>query len=269
MNPALVDARFVSADGVELLVTRRLPARHRVRDSVMVVPAFAEEMNKSRPLLRDLGEQVAEDGRVFIVPDLSGTGDSQGEFRDASVARWTRDLDHVCAWAERCGHPVGQLVCIRSGGLLAQKWVQSFDRQFSLSLFLQPVILGSDMLKEWLRTRVAASIFGNGPRETIADLENRLSCGESVEVGGYCLSAAMANEFNALNLDSLPGSLGMVRFIETGPGGEVSARLLELAKASGSRARTARIAGEPFWRATEIVRSPDLVSACAAALLSA
>jgi len=51
--------------------------------AILVVPPFAEELNKSRRMLALQGKSLARAGRGLLAVDLHGTGDSAGEFIEA------------------------------------------------------------------------------------------------------------------------------------------------------------------------------------------
>ena len=94
------------------------------------------------------------------MPDLYGTGDSEGDFGDAAIELWRRDIDvaiehlpgtgdvisSACAWApsgSRCG-------------------VTAQVRSLTL---IHPVLDGRQQLTQMLRLRLAAGLMGGGRRK--------------------------------------------------------------------------------------------------------
>src|SRR5688572_11677189 len=80
------------------------PASSHVRGVVLLLPPFAEEMNKSRRMCALLAHGLAADGWRVVRIDLFGCGDSAGLLRDATWAQWCDDLRseldrHLCAKA--------------------------------------------------------------------------------------------------------------------------------------------------------------------------
>ena len=73
------------------------------RHGVLIVPPFAEEMNKSRRMLSQQARLLAEDGYLTLLLDLYGTGESDGEFSDASWAGWCEDLMCGYRWLREHG----------------------------------------------------------------------------------------------------------------------------------------------------------------------
>src|SRR5688500_5815022 len=68
------------------------PAGGTVRGVVLLLPPFAEEMNKSRRMCALLARGLAADGWRVVRIDLLGCGDSAGSLRDASWEQWCDDL---------------------------------------------------------------------------------------------------------------------------------------------------------------------------------
>ncbi|MGH8264262.1 MAG: hydrolase 2, exosortase A system-associated, partial [Steroidobacteraceae bacterium] len=113
-----LQAGFLGEDRQRLFVVRWSPQRASNR-CVLVVPPFADEMNKSRHLLAQAARGLADEGWHVVLPDLYGTGDSDGEFADASWSRWKRDLGEIIDSVRGEGLEVGALVGVRTGALLA------------------------------------------------------------------------------------------------------------------------------------------------------
>ena len=65
---------------------------------ILVVPAFAEEMNRCRAMVALQARQLAQVGMGTLVLDPYGTGDSCGDFVDADWAVWKADLQAGIAW---------------------------------------------------------------------------------------------------------------------------------------------------------------------------
>ena len=85
-------ARFLDIRARRLFCLHSPAAAHRPQYRVLVVPPFAEELNKCRRMLALTTRQLSMQGCDVLWPDLYGTGDSAGEFGDAVWADWVADL---------------------------------------------------------------------------------------------------------------------------------------------------------------------------------
>ncbi|MGE0581075.1 MAG: hydrolase 2, exosortase A system-associated [Steroidobacteraceae bacterium] len=259
-------AEFIGAAGRRLFVLLRTPGI-ATGECTLVVPPFAEEMNKSRRIVTDLARRMCSEGRGLLCVDLAGTGDSEGEFGAARVARWLEDIAAAMAWSASQGWRVTALVGIRLGALLGAAAVRRNGLALSSMVFWQPATSGSRLIEQFLRIRVMASRMEQGRGETAVELRARMTAGETIEVAGYPLSAELCADIEALNLhDELTGSLPPIRWLEVvgdaaAPVAPGTLRALERARAAGCRIDHAQVTGDPFWMATEIVTNPALVAA--------
>src|SRR6187551_2330352 len=115
-----LSAAFTGQPGDRLLVVSHRPV-DRARGAVLLVPPFAEEMNKCRRMLTLVARDLAARGFVTVLPDLFGTGDSDGEFAQSSWSRWQADLARVCSLVEEQGTRVVAVVAVRTGCVLASE----------------------------------------------------------------------------------------------------------------------------------------------------
>ena len=168
------------------------------RDTVLYLPPFAEEMNRSRRTIAMLGRAMAARGLGLFVLDLFGTGDSAGGFEQASWAGWLADADAAVRFIEAEGHRVAGTMGLRTGALLALATARA--RQLERVVLCQPVESGRAYLTGLLRSRIAAAQAGDGPRVTIAGLREALAQGASIEIMGYPLSAVLCAELEAIDL---------------------------------------------------------------------
>jgi exosortase A-associated hydrolase 2 len=227
--------------------------------TVLLLPPFGEEMNKSRHVLAGLVRALAAAGRDVVLPDLSGTGDSAGDFGDATIDRWRADLDAVCA-AFAGGQDV-DVMGLRFGGLLAADLSQR-HRVGRLCL-LHPVVDGRQQLTQLLRMRLAAGI-SSGRKESMAEFKNAFERGESIEAAGYRVNADMAAQLQALRLDEMPlqGVEGLA-WIEVAADPErpllpVSQRLVDSWREQ-REVETAIVGCDAFWTTQEIARCDALI----------
>jgi len=261
-----VRAEFIGETGRRLFALLRTPDL-TTGECTLVVPPFAEEMNKSRKLVTDFARHERGRGRGVLSVDLSGTGDSDGEFAAARVGRWIKDLAMAAEWSAARGWPVTSILGIRMGAILAAMLVRQRGMDLSRVVFWQPVTNGTRLIEQFLRIRVMASRMEQDRGETVAELRGRLQAGETVEVAGYALSGALCADIDALDLTSaLTPQFSPIRWLDvvtdaTVPVAPGIQRAIDRMRAVGCEVEHIQVAGEPFWMATEIVTNPALVAA--------
>lgn len=253
---------FLETPGGRIFLMLR--AARDAKHCVLFVPPFAEEMNKCRRQLTETAGMLAAAGSAALVLDLFGTGDSAGEFCEATWDVWQDNIMSALSWAAREGLPVEGLLATRLGCILAAEAVGKADGNVSRTAFWQPVESGRQFMTQFLRLRVAASMMARAGAETVDDLRARLERGESVEIAGYALSPVLWRSVEKTGLaPMLDAHLGRLSIFEVGTAreGELSMtgrRMLQTATDSGLEASGVRIPGSPFWSSTEIVTNTEL-----------
>jgi exosortase A-associated hydrolase 2 len=246
--------------------------------SVLFVPPFAEEMNKSRPMLALTARLLSARGVQAIAVDLRGTGDSAGEFRDARLDDWRQDLALVSDWAAREGAPVTGIVGMRFGALLALELAANLPGPLRIALW-QPVASGQLQLTQFLRLRVAGALLTGGTAtgtaaESVTSLAAELKAGKFFEVGGYELQPGLAADLQEPDLRKLvPPPSATVRWFEVSAGESpalcrVAADRLRDWTAAGTRAEGVALAGDTFWTTVELTSCPALAEQTARFLVA-
>ncbi len=270
-----MDAFFLPRGAQRLFGVLRSPSDPETcRGAILHVPALAEEMNKSRRATAQAARALAEAGWVVLTVDLTGTGDSSGDFGDARWADWVEDVRSAWRWlAERTG-AVPVLWGLRGGCLLIDEALR--DLPCERVLYWQPGLSGDTLLTQFLRLRTAASATkGNGAKETPKMLVAALEGGETIEVAGYRLAPGLALPLRDARLGAADGMTAYagkhVDWIEVSatdplallPAGE--ARIAALRQA-GATVEARCVEGVGFWLTQEIDEAPGLVAATVAAL---
>jgi exosortase A-associated hydrolase 2 len=239
---------------------------------VLIVPPFAEEMNKSRHLFTEVAAALIESGVATVAVDLFGTGDSEGEFSDADWSVWKSDLAAAVQWARAREITITKLLAVRLGCALGCEAAHDNGWKLERTVLWQPVVSGIRALDQFLRLRVAATMMQKDGKETIAGLRAKLKSGESVEVAGYDVTGRLAEHLDRVDLgQTLGANLGAVRWIEVvrsadSPPPAAATAAVERARAGGASVELHTVLGEPFWSSVEIVRNPALVTDAVKAL---
>jgi len=212
---------------------------------VLIVPPFAEEMNKTRRMLAVLARELSQDGIGVLSFDLFGTGDSEGDFGDANWSTWKTDLHTAYTWLKGTGSKRVVLVPVRAGALLASDFVRSWPIQIHGLVLWHPVRSGRQVVDYWVRLKAVSG------RQSVSDVHKVLLNGSSIEVGGYRLSPELYRAMNDVLLEdggsaSSPQSLWIL-----GGSSERDSQEVEEAARSwqsfGARVVLEHIHTEPYW----------------------
>jgi exosortase A-associated hydrolase 2 len=250
-----------SAKGMLFCIGTLHADRKVARQSVVIVPPLGEEMNKTRHLLAALTRQIADVGYDVLLFDFFGTGESEGDFAESSVATWRCDIDAVI---QRLNPRVRlHMVGFRAGALMAVDAASRHDVH-SLTL-VQPQLSGRQQLDEMLRLRLTAALMDGSNREGVSALRSRLMAGEVLEVAGYGLSRDLAMGLDSLELSRLDSrTLAAVNCMEIVSEPTVGTRdglrdAIESWKSAGMQVNLDSTVCSEFWATREIARCPELV----------
>jgi exosortase A-associated hydrolase 2 len=242
--------------------------------TVVVVPAFAEEMNRSRRMVALQAQQLAENGLRVVVFDFFGTGDSEGEFGDARWEGWVEDLRTIAAWSRAGRDQRVSLLAIRLGALVAVDACAAADDDFQC-VFWQPCTSGKVYLRQFLRLRMAEKLINNkADAESASALLARLTEGESLEIAGYELAGPLALAIQSRTFDGAPPQgMPALRWLdlvaaEGDPLSPATAATVDRWAAAGMPVQAEAVPGDPFWSLQEITIAPRLIQATTRVLLA-
>lgn len=246
------------------------PAHGQTRANILFVPPFAEEMNKSRRMVALQARAFAQIGYSVLLIDLAGTGDSSGDFGDASWELWQKDLAFAAAWLND-REPAPLFVwALRLGALLALD--SSAKSYIAPQRFLlwQPVVSGETFLTQFLRLRLAGDML-SGAQSTggVQALRAELQVGTSLEIAGYEISPALGEAIDKLRLLTLRPASTPVHWQElVAESGRTlppaAQRVADSWRAEDVHLTLETIACEPFWTTQEITECSALIKATSA-----
>lgn len=266
MEPFFIEAKLGDGKSGRLFAVYHPPrSANQVggRGGVLIVPPFAEELNRSRHMMAAAARALAARGFGVLILDLYGTGDSEGRFEDARLDHWRGDLDRAASAMEDRGQRLTGVLALRLGALLTLDWLHHGTRAPATLVFWGAVLSGNTFINQFLRLRVAESMArSGGTKETTKDLKARLDRGEMVEVGGYGLTAPMTEAIEALKASDLPPpGASRTHFMELGANLDGPAPALEKLLAAWDGARFHAVDGPAFWTLLEPVHVPGLITA--------
>ncbi|HZF16066.1 MAG TPA: hydrolase 2, exosortase A system-associated [Steroidobacteraceae bacterium] len=264
---AQTQPRFFDGVAGRLFGIEFAPIGAAARATILIVPPFAEELNKSRRMLALAARALAALGYRVLTVDLYGTGDSEGDFADARWEIWIEDLRRLAATgASGTASPVS-ILALRAGSLLAADLIADGAGVERLALW-QPVSSGAQFLTQFLRLKIAADMLG-GNESGMAALREQLAAGKPQEVAGYMLAPELARALEGRTLSSealrVPRRVAWFEIVArqeqalSVPG----QRMTEKSRQDGASIASETLVGLPFWSTPEISTVPGLVASTA------
>jgi exosortase A-associated hydrolase 2 len=257
-----VTGTFLRGSAGQILVVSHEPEETTNR-TIVVVPAFAEEMNKSRRLVWSAGAALAKRGIRTVTPDLYGTGDSDGDFAFARWDIWLEDLSRTVEWASSQGTERFSVLLVRMGAALFADAEKALGVTFDRAVAWQPIRNGADVVRQWLRMKSMSIRMAGGQAESAEALLARLLGGtEPMELGGYPLSPGLAASLRQAAFaerDITSVERGLV--IELGAAFPALPDASETASDTPTAWQRMRIGTERFWMEVEPSPNPELVTA--------
>lgn len=234
--------------------------------AILHIPAFAEEMNRSRRMVALQAQAFSKLGYAVLVLDLFGTGDSAGEFGEATWENWLQNIDAGIDWLTQRGMETIALWGLRVGALLAMDYASLGRYSIQRLIAWQPVLNGEIFITQFLRLRIAAAMINNNaPREKTAGIKQQLLAGQAVEVAGYSLNPDLIKPLLALRVDRLTWQgVNEIAIFEVlpeqdNPGAAANTQLLTLLQQHSINATLETVVGGSFWIGQENSEAPDLI----------
>jgi exosortase A-associated hydrolase 2 len=279
MNPGghgiVIAPDFVDGPRGRLFTVNLRPARTPFRCHVLFVPALADEQNKARHVVGAVARRLATQGLSVVLPDLYGTGDSEGEFAEVGWPDWVDDLEAGCVQLRVDADAPLVLWAMRGGALLASMLAARMQESVQRVVLWNPVLRGGQITSELARLRSASALLGgtavsNAGGQYRADPPAGIP---GIDVGGYHWSAELLTGLKQVDLvDTLPAAtavswLEVVREPDRGPTPAVH-KALESLRAAGNGVQYQAVSGVNFWNSVELEWPVALMDATVACLQS-
>ncbi|MDE2370309.1 MAG: hydrolase 2, exosortase A system-associated [Burkholderiales bacterium] len=257
--------RFLELGGRRLFALDIVPTGTR-RGALLYLPPFTEEMNRCRAHAAKQARALAALGYRCLLLDYHGTGESGGSTLEGDWDLWLDDAKRAARWlADDSALPL-TVWGVRTGALLAARLAAAREVAVERLLFWQPVLDGKLFLNQHLRLRIATQIVHAEARETTESIRERLRGGETLEVGGYPLTPALAEGLAAMRLaDHLAAPGPRIDWIEmVGPSDTglalPSQRAVEQIRGVGVEVATAVAVCPKIWQLQVPESAPDLIA---------
>lgn len=237
-----------------------------IQGVILHFPAFAEEMNKSRAMVVAQARSMADEGYIVLLPDYFGTGDSSGDFSEASWQDWLEDMRYCLSWLKNQYDAQLTLWGLRLGALMALELASEETTNISRLLLWNPVLQGEQFMAQFLRLRLANSMMYGGAKEKVADLKQYLDKDGVLEIAGYQLSAALFQQVNAIKAKTftLPSVTDILWTDVAGtmkPLAVPAQALVDQWRIAGIDVDVKQVEGAQFWNTQEISRADQLIEA--------
>jgi len=249
-----IKADFLECQGRKLFYLLLQPVGPQARGSVLYLPPFTEEMHKARHMVASQARDMAARGFNVLLPDLTGCGDSGGEFAEADWQTWLEDANAAADLLAGLGS--GPLVVwgLRMGALLACELSRGRTDIAKLVIW-QPALNGEQQIDQFLRLRTVPAAVNSEKQFDRTMLWNELRAGRSLEIAGYELSPALALEIAKVRLHDLCPACP-VHWLEIGtrPGqgpAIASENVMNHWRERGVELEVTTVEGDPFWRNAE------------------
>jgi len=248
--------RFIGEDGARFF-TLQFSCGSEPRGHIVFIPPFGEEMNRCRSLVATQARNFARAGYYCTLVDFYGTGDSQGQLRDASLEIWKSNIRSTIDLLQ--SETPGPLVLwgLRLGGLIALDYAASSGLQPQHIILWQPVTSASVYVTQVLRQRVASLMVRDQPAETTKEIRQRLEQGEDVEVAGYTLGGQLLGDLEKIDISAMHGLCsGNIYWLENvmEAGKEIglaSRKAVDTLSAQGNKVDVHTFCDPPIWQIHE------------------
>jgi len=259
-----IEPFFLPTEAGRLFCVSLLPAKNTPHAALLYLHPFAEEMHKSRRMSALQARRLAMAGYAVLLLDLTGCGDSWGDFSDARWDRWVDDALCAVHWIRETSGDVPLLLWgLRLGAVLAVEVSAQLPEVKGVMLW-HPVTNGELFLNQFLRIKLASEMLTEGRAQTgTRQLRERLRSGEPVEVGGYMLSPSLAKSIGSLRLDTMtpPRQSIWIDIVADAqsPVPPASDKISKKWVDQGCRLLSIRVKGDSFWLTQEITECPELL----------
>lgn len=207
-------------------------------EAMLLCNATGHEYERGHRALRQLAALLARGGHHAMRFDYFGTGDSAGEYSEASLAQWRSDVaDAVDECRRLSDRRRVSIIGLRLGATLAMQAIAERDDVETLVLW-DPVVDGATLLTDWAKVQIA---HDRRP--------NRTACSESFdEVRGFPVTPAMRAELDALGIPDPPATLRRVLLLPDRGNEDQARRIAEVLGSRGARVDTEPADAPAIWR---------------------
>lgn len=223
--------------------------------SLLFIPPFAEEANKSRHMLSALGRTLAQNGIQTTVLDLFGCGDSEGDIDQASLQTWYQDINIAIQHMQQRSTNIS-IGGLRLGATIALNFLATSQQPVDKLLLWQPVLKGKQFMRQFIRLKLAESIaISSAPTTSTAEITAKLENGNTQEIAGYPITKELFQDIDALScINQNIATDTQLHLLEINPSGTPSTPMVQAVSSYNNLSANHHICqGSQFWSCQEIV----------------
>ncbi len=158
------------------------------QQTVIFVPPFAEEMNRSKRMYVLCARLLADAGIHSICFDFAGTGDSSGEWGDYSYQDWKQNLIDVYQFAKKIT-PTINLITLRDSALISLDLIKLNEIHIDKCVMWDPIDNGEVLIRQLVRMKIASAMADDLKKITTQEVSESIEKEGYLEVGGYHVSS--------------------------------------------------------------------------------
>ncbi|MFK7794812.1 MAG: hypothetical protein AB8B89_05650 [Gammaproteobacteria bacterium] len=233
--------------------------------TVIFVPPFAEEMNRSKRMYVLCARLLADAGLHALCFDFSGTGDSSGEWGDFDYNDWKSNLIDVFQLAKKLNSKVS-LVTLRDSALIPLNLIKQTDIQIDKCVLWDPIDSGEVLIRQLIRMKIASAMAGDLKKVTTKEVLASIEQSGFLEVGGYHVSSELIDQIKAEKIsDSVADVLALTELHWMTIGKSTSSSMpiclskLNLTDAMQKQLTLHTVNDVKFWMQQEVTISPLLL----------
>ena len=175
--------------------------------SVIFVPPFAEEMNRSKRMYVLCARLLADAGIHSICFDFAGTGDSSGEWGDFDYSDWKNNLINVYQYAKK-STPNVSLITLRDSALISLDLIKQAEIQVNKCVLWDPMDSGEVLTRQLIRMKIANAMTSDFKKITTQEVLDGIEQAGYLEVAGYHISSDLMTSLKSQKIsDSIEAVL--------------------------------------------------------------
>ena len=161
--------------------------------AIILVPPFAEEMNRSKRMYVLCARLLANAGFHVISFDYSGTGDSSDEWGEFEYQDWVNDLIDVYHYTKKIAVDVN-FIALRFGVFVLADAIVGKHVTASKCILWDPIETGEILTRQLVRMKIASTLTDASRKITTKDVMEDMRNTGFLESAGYRITYSMFEE---------------------------------------------------------------------------